>query len=164
MQTENHIEIRGSARRVFELASDVLRWPVILPHYRWVKLAGPDGSRRTVEMAAHRDGIPVRWTAVQEVFPGEDRITFRHIKGPTTGMDVEWKIEDTPGGIAHVCIWHGFTHPWPVVGPFIGEYVVGRFFVHNIAGKTLATIKKIVEGEGDFKTEPRRRYPSGPKP
>lgn len=147
MQTENHIEIRGQADIVFELAADVLNWPEILPHYRWVKLIGEDGSKRVVEMAAHRDGIPVKWTAVQKLYPDDRRIVFHHIKGPTTGMDVEWTINEIPGGMVHVRIWHGFTHPWPVVGPFISEYIVGGFFVHNIAGKTLATIKNIAERE-----------------
>ena len=147
MQTENHIDIRGPIDRVYELAAEVLRWPEILPHYRWVRLIAKDGRRRTVEMAAHRDGIPVKWTAVQELVPEERRILFTHIGGPTRGMAVEWTMEERPGGVVHVRIWHGFTHPWPIVGPFIGEYIVGRFFVHNIAGKTLATIKKIVEGE-----------------
>lgn len=147
MQTENHIEIHGQADRLFELASDVLNWPEILPHYRWVKLIGEDGRKRVVEMAAHRDGIPVKWTAVQKLYPSDRRIVFRHIKGPTTGMDVEWTINEIPGGMVHVRIWHAFTHPWPVVGPFIAKYIVGGFFVHNIAGKTLATIKSIVERE-----------------
>lgn len=147
MNTENRIEIHGRADRVFELAAEVTRWPDILPHYRYVRQLNKDGRRRTVEMAAHRDGIPVRWTAVQTLIPEEKRILFRHIKGPTTGMDVEWVIEQAPGGITKVRISHEFTHPWPVVGSFIGKYIVGWFFVHNIAGKTLATIKNIVEKE-----------------
>jgi len=155
MHTENHITIQGPIDRVFELAAEVTRWPEILPHYRWVKLISQDGRRRVVEMAAHRDGIPVKWVSIQEPIPTEKRILFRHIGGPTRGMDVEWTMRDNDG-LVHVTINHEFKPVWPVIGP-LAEYIIGRFFVHNIAGKTLARIKQIVEEEG-------KRQPSPPTP
>lgn len=148
MITENHIVMHAPIGRIFELASDVTRWPEILPHYRWVKLISEDGRKRVVEMAAHRDGIPVKWTSIQEPIPEEGRILFTHIKGPTTGMNVEWRMrEEEDLGFVLVSISHEFNPPWPVVGPFLAKHVVGRFFVHNIAGKTLKRIKEIVEQE-----------------
>ena len=147
MFTENNIIINGSARRVFELASDVLMWPVHLPHYRWVKLVKDDGGSKVVEMAAHRDGIPVKWTSILEPIPYENKIIFRHIKGPTKGMYVEWNIRENGEGWVDVRITHEFKHPLPVIGPFIARYIIGKFFVHNIAGKTLRRIKQIVETE-----------------
>jgi ribosome-associated toxin RatA of RatAB toxin-antitoxin module len=147
MFTENNIIINGSAKRVFDLASDVLMWPVHLPHYRWVRLVKENGGSRVVEMAAHRDGIPVKWTSILEPLPHEKKIIFRHIKGPTKGMYVEWIISQNGQGWVDVRITHEFYHPWPIIGPFIGKYVIGKFFVHNIAGKTLRRIKQIVETE-----------------
>jgi len=146
MLTENSIAIRGPIGRVFELAAEVTRWPEILPHYRWVTLISREGRRRVVEMAAHRDGIPVKWMSIQEPIPEENRILFTHIKGPTKGMFVEWTMREE-GGLVYVNITHEFNPPWPIVGPFIARYIVGGFFVHNIAGKTLARIKQIVEDE-----------------
>jgi len=147
MHTENHITIRGPIDRIFELAVEVTRWPEILPHYRWVKLIEKEGRKRTVEMAAHRDGIPVRWMAVQTIIPEEHRIMFRHIEGPTTGMDVEWTLIKR-GEEVDVTIRHDFESGIPVIGPLVSNYIVGKFFVHNIAGKTLGRIKEIVESEG----------------
>src|SRR6266540_2123967 len=97
LMTENSITIKGEAGRIFDLAADVLSWPEILPHYRWVKLIGQEGRKRVVEMAAHRDGIPVKWTSIQEPIPEERRILFKHIKGPTTGMEVEWGMREEKG-------------------------------------------------------------------
>ncbi|MEA2594516.1 MAG: hypothetical protein QOF01_985, partial [Thermomicrobiales bacterium] len=70
MHTENRIEIRAGLDRIVELATDVERWPVILPHYRWVTLLEGGGDRKVVEMAARRDRIPVRWRAIQEIEQG----------------------------------------------------------------------------------------------
>jgi ribosome-associated toxin RatA of RatAB toxin-antitoxin module len=82
MYAENHITIHGPIDRIFELAADVMDWPRILPHYRWVRLISQDGRRRTVEMAAHRDGIPVKWTSIQEPIAEERRILFTRRTGP----------------------------------------------------------------------------------
>jgi len=146
MHTENHITIRGSIGRIYELAAEVTRWPEILPHYRWVKLLDKEGRKRTVEMAATRDGIPVKWMAIQTLVPEENRILFRHIEGPTTGMDVEWTLVQR-GDEVDVTIRHDFESGIPVIGALVSRYVVGQFFVHNIAGKTLGRIKRIVESE-----------------
>jgi ribosome-associated toxin RatA of RatAB toxin-antitoxin module len=149
MRTVSHIAIHGDIERVFELAADVTRWPELLPHYRWVKLISSDGRRRVVEMAAHRDGIPVKWTSIQEPIPDEKRILFTHIKGPTTGMKVEWLFKQEQIGecnLVQVSITHEFDPKWgPVIGKFIAKHVVGGFFIENIAGKTLRRIKELVE-------------------
>ena len=145
MHTENTITMRAPAGRIFEVASNVLDWPGILPHYRWVRLVRDEGASKVVEMAASRDGIPVKWTSILEPLAAENRIIFRHIKGPTTGMYVEWTITES-GGESKVRITHEFRPPtW--MPEFIAKHVIGEFFVHNIASKTLETIKKLVESE-----------------
>jgi ribosome-associated toxin RatA of RatAB toxin-antitoxin module len=145
MHTENRIEILGDVRRVFQVAAQVDKWPQILPHYRSVRVLQRKKRRTTVEMAARRGRIPVRWTAVQEVFPYE-RITYRHIKGFTAGMDVTWSF--TPGqGRVQIVITHDFSLSWPVVGGFVSKYIVGQLFVKPIAARTLRHIKQRVEAE-----------------
>ena len=146
MHTENEIVIHGPMDRVFDLAADVLRWPERLPHYRWVRLVESDGRRRVVEMAARRGRIPVRWRSIQEVFPGERRITYQHIGGLTRGMEVEWTLTPRADGV-HVRIRHDFQPSWPLIGHYAGRYIVGEFFVKNIAGKTLRRIRDLVEAE-----------------
>jgi polyketide cyclase/dehydrase/lipid transport protein len=153
MHAENRVVIRGPLDRVVSLAADVEAWPRLLPHYRWVTLLEGGGDRKVVEMAARRGWWPVRWRAIQTV----DRsltppvIRYRHIWGPTRGMEVGWEFRPEPNGIV-VRIWHEFDPRWPLVGPTpigraIAAGVVGPGFVRPIAGQTLATIKAIVERE-----------------
>jgi uncharacterized membrane protein len=143
MHTENRIEIQGDVRRIFQLAAQVDKWPEILPHYRWVHVLQRKKRRSTVEMAARRGRLPVSWTAVQEVFPYE-RITYKHVKGFTTGMQVAWVFTPGPGGV-QVVITHDFSLPWPLVGGFISKYIVGKLFVQPIATRTLQHIKQKAE-------------------
>lgn len=147
MHTENEILIRADAAEVYRLAAPVERWPEILPHYRWVRVLEDDGEgRRLVEMAARRSGIPVRWRAEQRLFPGEPRITFRHVGGVTKGMEVEWAFAPGEDGVL-VSILHDLPRlvGWPLIGGLAAERIVGPFFVSNIAGKTLRRIKELAE-------------------
>jgi ribosome-associated toxin RatA of RatAB toxin-antitoxin module len=143
MHTENRIEIHGEVKRIFQTAAQVDKWPDILPHYRWVRVLQRKKRRTTVEMAAKRGYIPVSWTAVQEVFPYE-RITYKHIKGFTTGMDVTWSFKPVQEQV-QVVITHDFSLSWPVVGGFVSKYIVGALFVRPIASQTLHHIKRTVE-------------------
>jgi uncharacterized membrane protein len=143
MHTENRIAIHGDLRQVFQLAARIERWPQILPHYRWVRVLQRKKRRTIAEMAARRGRIPVSWTAVQEVFPYE-RITYKHIKGFTTGMEVAWRFSAEPGTV-HIVITHDFTLGWPLIGGFVSKYIVGELFVRPIANQTLRHLKRTVE-------------------
>jgi hypothetical protein len=146
VQTANTIEMAGELEHIVALAVDIERWPEILPHYRWVKLLDGGGDHKTVEMAAKRDFIPVKWRAVQDVERDGPTpiIRFTHFGGVTKGMDVAWTFDVKPGSVL-VRIDHDFQPPWPIVGPTIANRIIGPHFVEAIAGKTLQTIKGIVE-------------------
>jgi uncharacterized membrane protein len=147
MHSENSITIDAPPARIYDLAAHIERWPDILPHYRYVTLYRDDGHTRLVEMAATRDGgFPVKWTSIEELDPTRHKIHFRHVRGITRGMVVEWIIEPGPGG-TDVRIVHDFNPPWPaIVGPLFARYIVGDF-IHNIANKTLRTIKGLAEAD-----------------
>lgn len=157
MRTENVVEMHGELDHIVALASDVERWPEILPHYRWVTLLEGGRDRKVVEMAARRGRFPVKWRAVQEIGRGGGTpiIRYHHIGGVTKGMDVAWTF-DVRNDSVGVKIDHDFSPPWPLVGGPIANGVIGPHFVEAIAGQTLATIKAIVE-DRDSRFEPNGR-------
>jgi hypothetical protein len=148
MHTENVIDIRADLGRIVVLAADVESWPAILPHYRWVTLLDGGGDRKVVDMAARRDRIPVRWRAIQEIDRSGDTpiIRYRHIGGVTKGMEVAWTFHRRDLGY-RVRIHHELRLGWPLIGGLVADRIIGPYFVADIAGKTLATIKRIAEGE-----------------
>ena len=158
MQTAITRRIRAHPDTVFRLAAAVEDWPRLLPHYRGVRMLREDGSQRLVEMAARRDWIPVRWTAVQVRYPVQRRITFEHVGGITRGMDVAWTLVPAPDEQSvQVTIWHGFSPGWPLVPDWLVQLVVGRLFVDYIAGKTLRRIAELAEREQRQLTGGNRR-------
>lgn len=146
MRTDNTVKMAGDLDTIVALAADVERWPEILPHYRWVTLLEGGGDHKTVEMAARRGRIPVKWRARQDVERDGPTpiIRYHHIWGVTKGMDVAWTFQPGSDGI-DVRIDHDFTPNWPLVGRPIADHIIGPHFVGAIAGLTLATIKGIVE-------------------
>lgn len=145
MHTQNQITIQAPVTRVFAAAASVERWPELLPHYRWVRVEPWHQGVRRAEMCARWGAFPVRWTAEQSLDPEGHRIRFRHVRGPSRGMEVEWQLTPTAEG-TDVRIVHDLSLSWPLIGQFYADEIVGRMFVSRIAGRTLRCLKAHLEG------------------
>ena len=145
MSTVDERLVHAPLAAIFALAADVERWPLILPHYKYVRFQErrSDGGG-IVDMSANRPfGLlqwPTFWRSKMQVrMPagGAPSIRFTHIAGVTSGMEVEWTFGETPAG-THVRILHLWNGPSvPVVGTAAATMVIGPVFVHGIARRTL---------------------------
>ena len=149
-RTLDALVVRAPRERIFDLAADVERWPELLSHYRYVRFRERSGGGGVVEMSASRMFGPLPWptwwTSVMEIHRGDvPTIRFRHIAGITTGMDVQWTFAREPSGtrVAIEHLWDG--PPWPMIGPFAAQAVIGPVFVHGIASRTLAGLARVAE-------------------
>ena len=149
MRTVDHIRVHAPFATVFAAASTVARWPTILPHYRWVRVLD-DGL---VEMAAWRPfagGIikyPAWWVSKMTVDPAAGEIRYRHVRGITRGMHVVWRLVEGADGVDTEIV-HTWEGPrWPLVGRLAANLVIGPVFIHGIASRTLAGIKRAAEAE-----------------
>lgn len=149
MRTVDRRHMRASLERVFEAASNVERWPALLPHYRWVRTLERRGDASVVEMAAWRPfgplNYPTWWVSEMRVDPASASVRYRHLRGITRGMEVEWSMVPAGGGV-DVTIVHEWAGPaWPLIRRPAAEWVIGPVFVHGIASRTLAGIARHVE-------------------
>jgi ribosome-associated toxin RatA of RatAB toxin-antitoxin module len=149
MRTEDRLFMRAPVERVFRAAADVERWPELLSHYRWVRMVErrPDGG--VVEMAAWRPfgrlKYPTWWVSEMWVDIKAAAVRYRHVRGITTGMAVEWRLQPTYEG-TDVTIVHEWNGPdWPLIRRPAAEWVIGPVFVHGIASRTLAGLRQAVE-------------------
>jgi len=144
--------VRAEMDRVFTCASDVERWPEWLPHYRWVRFLerGANGPGcGIVEMAAWRPFGPLRWptwwVSEMRLDRAAPAVRYRHIRGITRGMDVEWAFAPAGRDVA-VTVTHRWDGPpWPLVGASAASLVIGPVFIHHIAQRTLAGIAHVAE-------------------
>ncbi len=143
-EMRSEISIAAPAATIYRLAAQTERWPEILPHYRSVRVLGRSGATRTVAMAAWRDAIPISWVAEQTDDPETPEVRFRHVRGWTRGMEVVWRFAPS-AGITRVTIEHRLQFAFPIAADWLGEHVVGAFFVDDVARKTLARMKTLAE-------------------
>lgn len=151
MVTRDEGVVRAAPQAIFNIVSDVTRWPEWLPHYRWVRFLQTDGrGGGVVEMAANRPfgpfAWPTWWRSDMQVVPATRSVRFRHTGGITTGMDVEWTFEPHTEGaqVRLLHVWNG--PPWPLIGALAATVVIGPLFVHGIASRTLAGLGRVAEG------------------
>jgi ribosome-associated toxin RatA of RatAB toxin-antitoxin module len=143
------IRIDGDLTAIYKLGAEIEQWPNLLPHYRDVRVRWQEGNRCVARMYASRDGIPVSWMCWQERDPATPRITFRHIGGFTRGMVAVWTFDQHDDDTVTARITHEFRKGWPIqsLDRFVTDTIVGEFFTHNIAGKTLGMVKLLAEAE-----------------
>jgi ribosome-associated toxin RatA of RatAB toxin-antitoxin module len=144
MHTKHGAVIFASPDAVFGLAADVERWPSLHRAYRWCRVLERGSDRLVFEMGGLIRGWPARWTAIQEREPSARHLVFRHIKGITTGMRVDWSVHPHQSGTT-VTLDHDLVMPWPLVGEAITDLIVGPVFIDWIARQTLMAIKQAVE-------------------
>lgn len=151
MYTHNEIMMKCSLETAFRYARQVEFWPELLPHYRsTVFHRGGSEHGGLVEMAAIRSfkpfNWPVWWVSEMEVRPEEMVIAYKHIRGVTKGMEVEWRLANE-GDSVIVSI----THQWdrPPIGRQLASNLIGEVFVHAIADQTLQGLKLQAEQEGE---------------
>ena len=147
MHKTNSILMHAPKTAIFETAADLELWPKILPHYRYISFLERGADRNIVVMAARRSGIPISWTSEQIIDRERLEIRFFHLKALTKGMQVAWTFSDMPDGV-RVTISHDLRFRIPVLAPII-DPIIGDFFIHDIANKTLRCIKAYVEARAD---------------
>lgn len=160
------VEIQGDRDRIYALAAAVPRWAEFLPHYRWVRVVDEDAAtgQQIVEMACWRGWVPLTWRSILEPVPGERRVRFHHIGGGARGMGVEWRLPQRDG-VTTATIAHdlrGLTHP--IVATPLGRYILARHMIDPVAGRTLATMKALIEAGATGSEDAARlaAQPGGP--
>jgi ribosome-associated toxin RatA of RatAB toxin-antitoxin module len=149
MRTVDTLFVPAAPEAMFALAAEVEQWPRHLPHYRYVRIEERRDNESIVAMSANRPfgpfDWPTWWTSRMWVDRAAGTVRYRHIKGVTTGMDVEWRIESREGG-CFVTLIHEWDGPrWGPLRRPAANWVIGPVFVHGIASRTLAGLARALE-------------------
>lgn len=153
MNSTSSIVIRASREEIFDKVRQLLRWPEFLPHYRFVRSVGSivgDGESRrgdwqSLHMSAEGGLLPVSWRALYRADESRMELHFEHIAFFTKGMNVVWTLVPTPEATI-VQIKHTLSFRVRSLGWLI-EPVLQYGFIEPVAHRTLATFKRLLEGE-----------------
>ncbi len=144
MRTIHETFVQATPERIFAVVADVEGWPALDRAYRWCRILERHQEGLVFEMAGLIRGVPARWTATQARFPADHRIIFRHIRGITTGMVVEWRLTPTPQGV-RVTLTHDLELRWLLLARAAFEGFVGSVFIDWIAARTMQRVKRAAE-------------------
>ena len=147
MRKANSIIMHAPRAMIFETAANLEMWPKILPHYRSIRYLERSHDRNVVVMAATRSGIPITWTSEEVIDRERMEVRFNHLKAFTKGMRVVWTFRETEGGVL-VEILHDLAFRVPALAP-LADKLIGDFFIHNVANKTLRCMKAYVEAQAN---------------
>jgi ribosome-associated toxin RatA of RatAB toxin-antitoxin module len=147
MHKVNSIIMQAPRSLIFETAANLELWPKILPHYRYIRYLERAPDRNVVVMAAKRSGIPISWTSEQIIDRERMEVRFHHLKAFTKGMRVVWTFEQTPGAVV-VKIAHDLQFRIQFLAA-LADKIIGDFFIHDIANKTLRCMKSYLEARSN---------------
>ncbi len=148
MYIENTMVVRGEWESIWQLSSQIEKWPEWFSHYRKVTIqsVSSGGLVKHAYMSCWRDILPVSWHTIQRLEhsddPAQARVRYNHVKGVTKGMEVIWHFAPLNEGIYRITITHDWSPGWPLVGG-LASRLISQLIVHNIADKTLARIKML---------------------
>jgi ribosome-associated toxin RatA of RatAB toxin-antitoxin module len=146
VRTENSILIKAPLERIFETTSNLLLWPQVLPHYRWIRILKTGDDGLIVKMAARRGWLPIQWTSRFQADPSARELRFEHLKAFTCGMRVLWTYTPTPEGV-RITISHELDRA-SAFGRWFARYVLGEMFIRPVATRTLSHFKLYLEQNG----------------
>jgi ribosome-associated toxin RatA of RatAB toxin-antitoxin module len=147
VRTENSILIKAPLEKIFETTANLLLWPEVLPHYRWIRILETGDDGLIVKMAARRGWLPIQWTSRFQADPNVRELRFEHLKAFTRGMQVLWTYTPTPEGV-QVTISHEMDRA-SALGRWFAYRVLGEMFIRPVATRTLAHFKQYLEQNGD---------------
>lgn len=143
VRTENSIVIKAPLDKVFQATSNLLLWPKVLPHYRWIRVIKESDDGLIVKMAARRGWLPIQWTSRFQVDSNAPELRFEHLKSFTRGMRVHWTYSATPDGVL-VKISHELDRA-SAFGRWFAHRVLGEMFIRPVATRTLSHFKQYLE-------------------
>jgi hypothetical protein len=158
MDLTDEITIRAPLIKIFGVASNLPRWPEFLSHYRYNRFLTQTPSGGIVRMSCVSSRINIRWISEFRIDTAHRQLHFHHRSSTlnaTRGMKVIWNFEEMPGGFVHVSINHQHHPKWSSIGAALGSWAAGRFFIHDVAGRTLAGLKRKVEAQEYLAAIPR---------
>lgn len=152
MKQRHEIRIRVPVGQLFATASDVVRWPEFLSHYRFNRFLNHKASGGTVKMSCVRAGVVVTWIADFRMEPRARELHFQHLRSSlhtTRGRSEVWRFEEIDDFQSKLSIESELRRKFPFLPPALSDLLMGRYFFGYVAKQTLAGFKRKLESQID---------------
>jgi ribosome-associated toxin RatA of RatAB toxin-antitoxin module len=116
---ESSIEIKAPARKIYELAKDMERYPEFMPDVESVKVLEANGNQTVTRWKTLVEEAPIEWTEI-DVFDDErTRIDYRLIEGDLDKFEGAWTFQERDG-VTTVVLGVDYDFGVPTLAELIG--------------------------------------------
>ncbi|RIK45480.1 MAG: hypothetical protein DCC58_06290 [Chloroflexi bacterium] len=135
MRWTHEVTIDGEAATVYDLASDLARWPNLLPHVRYTRQREDND---TWEIGYARFGFPLRCVCRCVAVPEQREVRLVHISGPGRGLAERFLVRNATR-LHYTCATGRGSRPQ--------QRVAARVFLRPLAVQTMEMIDLLATAE-----------------
>jgi coenzyme Q-binding protein COQ10 len=116
---ETTIEIKAPAKKIYELAKDMERYPEFMPDVETVKILESNGNQTVTRWKTLVEEAPIEWTEVDIFDDAHTRIDYRLIEGDLDKFEGAWTFEER-NGVTKVVLGVDYDFGVPTLAELIG--------------------------------------------
>jgi coenzyme Q-binding protein COQ10 len=116
---ETTIEIKAPARKIYELAKDMERYPDFMPDVETVKILEREGNKTVTRWKTLVEEAPIEWTEVDIFDDDKTRIDYRLIEGDLDKFEGAWTFDER-NGVTKVVLGVDYDFGVPTLAELIG--------------------------------------------
>jgi coenzyme Q-binding protein COQ10 len=116
---ETTIEIKAPAKKIYELAKDMERYPEFMPDVETVKILESNGNQTVTRWKTLVEEAPIEWTEVDIFDDARTRIDYRLIEGDLDKFEGAWTFEESDG-VTKVVLGVDYDFGVPTLAELIG--------------------------------------------
>ena len=140
---ETTIEIKAPAKKIYELAKDMERYPDFMPDVETVKILERRGNETVTRWKTLVEEAPIEWTEVDVFDDGNTRIDYRLIEGDLDKFEGAWTFEER-NGVTRVVLGVDYDFGVPTLAELIGPILQKK--VEENSQMMLQALKERCEG------------------
>lgn len=140
---ETTIEIKAPAKKIYELAKDMERYPEFMPDVEIVKILERRGNETVTRWKTLVEEAPIEWTEVDVFDDGKTRIDYRLIEGDLDKFEGAWTFEER-NGVTKVVLGVDYDFGVPTLAELIGPILQKK--VEENSQMMLRALKERCEG------------------
>ncbi|HXW52391.1 MAG TPA: aromatase/cyclase, partial [Candidatus Acidoferrales bacterium] len=140
---ETTIEIKAPAKKIYELAKDMERYPDFMPDVETVKILERKGNETVTRWKTLVEEAPIEWTEIDVFDDEKTRIDYRLIEGDLDKFEGAWTFTEN-NGLTKVVLGVDYDFGVPTLAELIGPILQKK--VEENSQMMLRALKERCEG------------------
>ena len=140
---ETTIEIKAPAKKIYELAKDMERYPDFMPDVETVKILERKGNETVTRWKTLVEEAPIEWTEIDVFDDEKTRIDYRLIEGDLDKFEGAWTFTEN-NGMTKVVLGVDYDFGVPTLAALIGPILQKK--VEENSQMMLRALKERCEG------------------